>query len=107
MGSALLNPIATSAEDREKMGRLKAPPGPEAVHLCLDMQLLFGPQGPWSTPWMERVLPRQDCRARAGANNLHPLHPAFDASRGTWHVARLLSKMVDGDAFPPRSRCSI
>lgn len=28
-----------------------------AVHLCLDMQCLFGPDGPWSTPWIERVLP--------------------------------------------------
>jgi len=28
-----------------------------AVHLCLDMQLMFGRDGPWPTPWMERVLP--------------------------------------------------
>ena len=28
-----------------------------AVHLCLDMQSLFGPNGPWPTPWLERVLP--------------------------------------------------
>ncbi len=27
------------------------------AHLCVDMQKLFGPQGPWPTPWMERVLP--------------------------------------------------
>jgi len=27
------------------------------VHLCIDMQKLFGPTGPWSTPWMDRVLP--------------------------------------------------
>jgi nicotinamidase-related amidase len=27
------------------------------VHLCLDMQVLFGRDGPWPTPWMERVLP--------------------------------------------------
>jgi nicotinamidase-related amidase len=39
------------------MGELRAPPGPAAVHLCLDMQRLFGPEGPWPTPWMERVLP--------------------------------------------------
>jgi nicotinamidase-related amidase len=31
------------------------------VHLCLDMQVLFGRDGPWPTPWMERVLP---CVAR-------------------------------------------
>ncbi len=28
-----------------------------AVHLCLDMQVMFGSDGPWPTPWMERVLP--------------------------------------------------
>jgi nicotinamidase-related amidase len=39
------------------MGNLKAPPGPDTVHLCLDMQRLFGPSGPWATPWMTKVLP--------------------------------------------------
>jgi nicotinamidase-related amidase len=28
-----------------------------SVHLCIDMQRLFAPSGPWPTPWMERVLP--------------------------------------------------
>jgi nicotinamidase-related amidase len=27
------------------------------VHLCIDMQRVFAPGGPWATPWMERVLP--------------------------------------------------
>jgi nicotinamidase-related amidase len=27
------------------------------VHLCVDMQRLFSSEGPWPTPWMERVLP--------------------------------------------------
>jgi nicotinamidase-related amidase len=31
---------------------------PNAVHLCIDMQRLFGPSGIWPTPWMETVLPR-------------------------------------------------
>src|ERR1700730_13761624 len=31
---------------------------PNAVHLCIDMQRLFGPYGIWPTPWMEIVLPR-------------------------------------------------
>jgi nicotinamidase-related amidase len=39
------------------MGNLKAPIGPSSIHLCLDMQRLFGPSGPWSTPWMTSVLP--------------------------------------------------
>jgi nicotinamidase-related amidase len=29
-----------------------------SVHLCIDMQRLFSLEGPWPTPWMERVLPR-------------------------------------------------
>lgn len=29
-----------------------------AVHLCVDMQGLLGPGGPWETPWVERRLPR-------------------------------------------------
>jgi nicotinamidase-related amidase len=28
-----------------------------AVHLCVDMQLIFASGGIWETPWMERVLP--------------------------------------------------
>ncbi|MGY3442530.1 MULTISPECIES: cysteine hydrolase family protein [unclassified Bradyrhizobium] len=39
------------------MGRLKAPPGDRAVHLCIDMQRLFAADGPWPTPWMPRVVP--------------------------------------------------
>ena len=30
----------------------------QSVHLCVDMQRLFAPDGPWATPWMERTLPR-------------------------------------------------
>ena len=29
----------------------------DAVHLCIDMQNIFGKAGVWETPWMERVLP--------------------------------------------------
>jgi len=25
--------------------------------MCIDMQLIFSAEGPWATPWMERVLP--------------------------------------------------
>jgi nicotinamidase-related amidase len=27
------------------------------VHLCIDMQRLFGPDGPWCVPWLPRVAP--------------------------------------------------
>src|SRR3954471_20913070 len=29
----------------------------KTIHLCIDMQQLFSSEGPWATPWMERVLP--------------------------------------------------
>jgi nicotinamidase-related amidase len=43
------------------MGQLTSSPGPDAAHLCIDMQRLFEPGAPWATPWLERVLP---CIAR-------------------------------------------
>ena len=39
------------------MGQLKAPISENSVHLCIDMQRLFTSDGPWPTPWMERVTP--------------------------------------------------
>ena len=39
------------------MGELRGSIGRVARHLCLDMQRLFSREGPWPTPWMERVLP--------------------------------------------------
>jgi nicotinamidase-related amidase len=38
-----------------------------SVHLCIDMQRLFAPGGPWPTPWMERVLPAIAAIARRHA----------------------------------------
>lgn len=29
-----------------------------SFHICLDMQRLFSPDGPWPTPWMAQVVPR-------------------------------------------------
>ena len=34
-----------------------APLTERAAHLCIDMQRIFSADGPWATPWMERVLP--------------------------------------------------
>jgi nicotinamidase-related amidase len=35
---------------------LRAPIEPAAVHLCLDLQRLLEPEGPWPTPWMAPAL---------------------------------------------------
>lgn len=55
---------------------MQSPKPDGTVHLCLDMQRLFGRDGPWPTPWMERVLPkyRPPDRSHAGANGLHPVY---------------------------------
>lgn len=34
------------------------PLGPNGVHICVDMQRLFGPGYPWAVPWLERILPK-------------------------------------------------
>jgi nicotinamidase-related amidase len=36
---------------------LHAPLTERSVHLCVDMQRLFSADGPWPTPWLERVRP--------------------------------------------------
>jgi nicotinamidase-related amidase len=38
---------------------LHEPLAPTAVHLCIDMQRLLAPEGPWPTPWMLSALERQ------------------------------------------------
>lgn len=40
MGSALTRPLSKGT-----------------LHLCIDMQRLFSAEGPWVTPWIDRVLP--------------------------------------------------
>lgn len=45
------------------------------IHLCVDMQRLFAPGGPWATPWMTRVLPQ--CVALAEARPLATLFTRF------------------------------
>ena len=38
-------------------GLRHGPPGPDCLHLCVDMQRLFGPGYPWSMAWFQRILP--------------------------------------------------
>ena len=42
------------------------------VHLCVDMQRIFSAEGPWPTPWMDRVLP-----VVAALANRHPERTVF------------------------------
>jgi nicotinamidase-related amidase len=38
-------------------GLVHGPLGETCLHLCVDMQRLFAPEGPWAVPWTEKVLP--------------------------------------------------
>jgi nicotinamidase-related amidase len=38
-------------------GLVHGPIGESCLHLCVDMQRLFAPGGPWTVPWAEKVLP--------------------------------------------------
>ena len=53
------------------------------VHLCVDMQRIFSAEGPWPTPWVERVL---SVGPSSRANRLYPLHPPHrpDEMPGMW-----------------------
>lgn len=103
------------------MGELKGGLA-SAIHLCIDMQRLFAPGGPWPTPWMERVLPRVT-RLAAHA----PAHTIFtrfvtphesDAMPGMWQAyyrkwpdvlrgridETLFNLMPELDAFAPPAK---
>jgi nicotinamidase-related amidase len=38
-------------------GLIRGPLGESCLHLCVDMQRLFAPGGPWGVPWAAKVLP--------------------------------------------------
>jgi nicotinamidase-related amidase len=59
-----------------------------AVHVCVDMQGLFSPKGPWAVPAMEAILPAVVRIAEKAPGRtvftrfIPPLHP--EDLRGTW-----------------------
>ena len=61
---------------------------PTAVHICVDMQRLFGPATDWSLPWMPRVLPEvvRLCELGAERTIFTRFIPARrpGEGRGTW-----------------------
>ena len=67
------------------------------LHVCVDMQRLFGPGMPWCVPWMERVLPAIMLlsgrhAARTVFTRFIPADRATDAA-GTW--AQVYRKWAD------------
>jgi nicotinamidase-related amidase len=69
-------------------GLLFGPLPASAVHLCIDMQSLFSPEGPWPVPWIAKVLPTVcEISARFAARTIFmrfipPKTP--DDTRGMW-----------------------
>jgi nicotinamidase-related amidase len=50
--------VVSGAGDKQSRNRPDDRPlPPRAVHLCLDMQNIIGPAGPWAARWAERILP--------------------------------------------------
>lgn len=58
------------------------------AHICIDMQRMFSPEGPWSTPWLPEVLPQ--CVALAGHRPEATIFTRFitpdsaDLAEGAW-----------------------
>jgi nicotinamidase-related amidase len=84
---------------------LRAPLGPTAVHLCIDMQNMFAPGGPWAAPWMARVAPVVTALAERFADRtvftrfMTPYRP--EDMPGTWqHYYRKWRDTTRGNIDP-------
>jgi nicotinamidase-related amidase len=49
----------------DESGLRHGPLGRSCVHLCVDMQKIFGPGSHWETPWLSRVLPKVELLVEA------------------------------------------
>lgn len=87
------------------MGTLRGAIGEQSVHLCIDMQRLFAPGGPWMTPWLERVLPV--VAALVEHQPRHTLFTRFIPAKspadafGTWRAYYEKWRNVTLDALDP------
>ncbi|MEQ1956042.1 cysteine hydrolase [Mesorhizobium sp. CN2-181] len=75
-------------------GLAHGPLGPNCLHVCVDMQGLFGPGSPWAVPWMQRVLPAiANVCERFGPSNLFTRFiPADQPGAGTGAWARYYTR---------------
>ncbi|MBR0776556.1 cysteine hydrolase [Bradyrhizobium diazoefficiens] len=77
----------------------------DAIHLCIDMQNIFAPDGLWETPWMERVLPTiAEIVSRYQARTVFsrfitPLHP--EDRPGQWQPYFRRWKHATREHLPP------
>lgn len=88
------------------MGELTREVPSNAVHLCIDMQRMFSNDGPWPTPWMERVLPNTVALAahapeRTIFTRFITPHRASDMP-GTWRLYYEKWRQVTRERLDPR-----
>ena len=87
------------------MGTLSRTIEKNSVHLCIDAQRLFGPGGPWETPWLKDVLPVlvmlvQRKPARTIFTRFIPATSPNDAS-GMWRAYYTKWRQVTLDTVDP------
>ncbi|MEN0074090.1 MAG: cysteine hydrolase [Paracraurococcus sp.] len=85
-------------------GLRHGPLGRHAVHLCIDMQILFR-DTEWHTPWLERVLPMVERLATAWPERtiFTRFIPASrpEAAKGTWRRYWQRWRSLTLEALPP------
>ena len=82
------------------------PLGPQAVHLCVDMQTLFAERTDWHVPWLERVLPvvahlAEARRERTVFTRFVPPERPEDAA-GAWRRYYAHWREMTGERLDPR-----
>jgi nicotinamidase-related amidase len=95
-----------AGKERSDGTHLHGPLPGASVHLCLDMQRLLAPEGPWPTPWIEPALERQvrliERRPEATifTRFIPPKSP--DDMPGTWRQYYKKWRHVTRDFIDPR-----
>jgi hypothetical protein len=76
-----------------------------SVRLCVDMRRIFAAEGPWPTPWMDKVLPVVTALASRHSERAVFTRFSARASRpNAWHVATLLRAPARRDSRSSLSR---
>jgi nicotinamidase-related amidase len=91
---------ATCAREQGEMaaeGLVHGPLGANCLHLCVDMQRLFGPGYPWAIPWFTRVLPAIEalCGRHPERNLFTRFVPAQRPGEGRGSWARYYRRWAD------------
>ncbi|TIL42020.1 isochorismatase family cysteine hydrolase [Mesorhizobium sp.] len=79
------------------LGLVHGPLGENSLHLCVDMQRLFAPGGPWAVPWAQNVAAghRGIDRKTSAANAVHTFVPAARPGEGPGMWARYYQRWAE------------